>query len=168
MAFDNCTSLSSVTLGNNVTSIDECAFSSCENLTGITIPSSVTNIGWNAFKSVSSVYIYDLSAWCKMSLGSSPFSDFSLYLNGVPVEQLILPSGISTISAHTFANTSGIKNVVIPKDVKLISQYAFHGCNSIEEIYYTGTADEWERVCIADHNGSLSTATVYTDCDSGR
>ena len=91
----------------------------------------------------------------------------SLYLNGILIEQLILPSGISTISSNTFVNTSGIKSVVIPQDVKLISQYAFNGCNSIEEIYYTGTADEWERVCIADHNGSLSTAKVYTDYDSG-
>ncbi len=162
-AFWFCTSLSSVTLGNNVTSIDECAFSNCESLTGIIIPSSVTSISWNAFKSVSSVYTYDLSAWCKINFKSNPFTDHSLYVNGTRVEQLILPSGISTISSYTFAKTSGIKSVVIPKDVKIISQYAFDGCNSITEIYYTGTAAEWERVRIANNNGSLSTATVYTD-----
>lgn len=168
MAFYNCTNLTSVTTGNGMTNIDECAFYGCTGLKSITIPRSVTSIGWKAFNSVSSVYIYDLSAWCKISFESIPFRDHSLYLNGVLIEQLILPSGISMISADTFSNTSGIKSVVIPKDVKLISQYAFDGCNSIEEIYYIGTADEWERVCIADHNGSLPTATVYTDYDSGR
>ncbi len=167
MAFYNCTNLTGVTIGNGVTSIDECAFYGCTGLKSIAIPRSVTSIGGKAFNSVSSVYIYDLSDWCRISFESIPFRDHSLYLNGILIEQLILPSGISTISSNTFVNTSGIKSVVIPKDVKLISQYAFNGCNSIEEIYYTGTADEWERVCIADHNGSLSTAKVYTDYDSG-
>lgn len=167
MAFYNCTGLTSVTIGNGVTSIDECAFYGCTGLKSITIPRSVMSIGGKAFNSVSSVYIYDLSDWCRISFESIPFRNHSLYLNGVLIEQLILPNGISTISDNTFVNTSGIKSVVIPKDVKLISQYAFDGCNSIDEIYYTGTADEWERVCIADHNGSLSTAKVYTDYDSG-
>lgn len=163
-AFEDCTSLTSVALGNSVTSIGGYAFNNCR-FASITIPSSVTRIHGSAFHftPLSSVYIYDLSAWCKIKFTDEFFSFHSLYLNGTRVEQLILPGGISTIAAYTFAKTSGIKSVVIPKDVKLISQSAFGGCDSITEIYYTGTADEWERVRIADNNGSLPTATVYTD-----
>ena len=161
-AFLGCTELSSVILGNSVTSIGEYAFDIC-NLKSIIIPISVTSFGKNAFESVSSVYVCDLSAWCKINFESNTFGNHTLYVNGTRVEQLILPSGMSTIAAYTFAKTSGIKSVVIPKDVKTISQYAFGGCNSITKIYYTGTAAEWECVRIADNNGSLSTATVYTD-----
>ena len=110
MAFYNCTNLTGVTIGNGVTSIDECAFYGCTGLKSIAIPRSVTSIGGKAFNSVSSVYIYDLSDWCRISFESIPFRDHSLYLNGILIEQLILPSGISTISSNTFVNTSGIKS----------------------------------------------------------
>ena len=52
--------LTSVTIGNSVTSIGEYAFSGCEGLTNITIPNSVTSIGTYAFyncNNVESLYI---------------------------------------------------------------------------------------------------------------
>jgi len=48
-AFYKCTSLTSVTILNNVTSIGGWAFADCSNLTSVTIPASVTSIGKNAF-----------------------------------------------------------------------------------------------------------------------
>ena len=47
-AFRDCSSLTSVTIPNSVTSIG-CAFSSCKGLTSITIPDSVTSISNFAF-----------------------------------------------------------------------------------------------------------------------
>ena len=58
-AFYDCTSLTSVTIGNSVTSIGDRAFSNCDSLTSITIPDSVTEIGDAAFyycTSLTSVY----------------------------------------------------------------------------------------------------------------
>ena len=54
-AFYNCTSLTSVTIGNNVTSICLSAFLNCTSLTSITIPDSVTTIGNAAFNSCTSL-----------------------------------------------------------------------------------------------------------------
>ena len=48
-AFDGCSSLTSVTIGNSVTSIEDWAFGNCSGLTSITIPNSVTSIGDWAF-----------------------------------------------------------------------------------------------------------------------
>ena len=48
-AFENRSNLTSVTIGNNVTSIDFYAFYGCSGLTNITIPDSVTSIGNHAF-----------------------------------------------------------------------------------------------------------------------
>lgn len=45
-----CTELSSVTIPNNMTSINDYTFYGCTGLTSITIPSSVTSIGHQAFK----------------------------------------------------------------------------------------------------------------------
>ena len=59
-AFWHCSSLTSVTIGNSVTSIGREAFYYCSSLTSITIPDSVTSIGNWAFsgcKNLKTVYI---------------------------------------------------------------------------------------------------------------
>ena len=48
-AFYNCSGLTSVTIGNSVTSIGSYAFSWCTGLTSVVIPDSVTSIGEKAF-----------------------------------------------------------------------------------------------------------------------
>ena len=52
-AFYNCSGLTSVTIGNGVTSIGKAAFWGCSGLTSITIPDSVTSIGSYAFNGCS-------------------------------------------------------------------------------------------------------------------
>ena len=54
-AFQGCTRLTSVTIGNSVTSIGNQAFSDCTRLTSVTIPNSVTSIGKSAFDGCSSL-----------------------------------------------------------------------------------------------------------------
>ena len=50
-AFNSCTGLKSVTIGNGVISIGTSAFASCTGLTSVTIGSGVTNIGDTVFYS---------------------------------------------------------------------------------------------------------------------
>ena len=49
MAFSECTSLTSIYIGNSVNNICDCAFHSCSSLDRVTIPHSVTHIGSFAF-----------------------------------------------------------------------------------------------------------------------
>ncbi|WP_242403069.1 leucine-rich repeat protein, partial [Prevotella scopos] len=45
-----CSSLTSVTIPNSVTTIGDNAFIGCSSLTSVTIPNSVTRIGSEAFR----------------------------------------------------------------------------------------------------------------------
>lgn len=49
-AFDNCKNLTSVTLPNYISTIDNSTFHGCENLTSVTIPGNVTRINMWAFE----------------------------------------------------------------------------------------------------------------------
>ena len=49
-AFNDCLSLTSVTIPNSVTSIGGYAFSDCTGLTSVTIPNSVKSIGIGTFE----------------------------------------------------------------------------------------------------------------------
>ena len=71
-AFENC-SLTNITIPDSVTSIGNYAFSHCSSLTSITIPDSVTSIGTSAFDSCSSLKTISLS--CKSSLKKSDFGE---------------------------------------------------------------------------------------------
>lgn len=72
-AFGWCSSLTSITIPDNVTSIGDSAFYNCNKLTSVTITNSVTSIGDKAFEGCSgleTVYYKGTAAeWKKISIG---------------------------------------------------------------------------------------------------
>lgn len=73
-AFAFCSSLTSITIPSSVTSIDQSAFIFCRSLTSIIIPSSVTSIGSSAFygcRSLTSVIFENTQGWWTASSSSA-------------------------------------------------------------------------------------------------
>ena len=100
-AFNNCTGLLSVLIPNSVISINTSAFSNCTGLTSIDIPNSVTGIGRGAFE----------------------------YCSGLT--NLVIPNSIDAIYETTFSNCTGLKTLTIPSTIRSIGNNAFINCNSI-------------------------------------
>ena len=130
-----------LTIGNSVTSIGSYAFRNCTSLTSVTIPDSVTSMGEWAFygcTSLTSVNISNLSAWCKIDFSDSYANPLyhaeKLYLNGIEVTELTIPSDITTIKEYAFYGCSSLTNVTIPDSVTSIKWYAFYNCSSLTSV----------------------------------
>lgn len=143
-AFYNCDSLEEVSVPENVTSIGKSAFSGCNSLTTVAIPESVTYMGSEAFasKSIQSVYIDDIAAWCGIQYGyyagdydGNPLMNGAdLYLNGEIVKDLVIPDGVTEIVQGAFSYCTSIVTVTIPDSVTHIRWNAFDECDNLESV----------------------------------
>jgi len=137
-AFAGCTSLTSITIPDSVAVIGSDAFVGCRSLTSITVSDSVTCIYGGAFRgcnNLKEVHVSDIAAWCKISFYNdyaNPLKcEATLYLNGVPVTNLVIPNSIASIGERAFVNYSGLTSVTIPNGVKSIGDSAFSGCANL-------------------------------------
>ena len=104
-AFQNCTSLTSITLPSSVTSIGESAFNGCTStsFTSITLPSSVTSIGKSAFLGCTYLTSITLSS-SVTSIGADAFTGCS---NLTTVNSLVEnPTSVVSSSSAPFPRTT--------------------------------------------------------------
>ena len=123
-AFYDCDSLTSVTIGDSVTSIGNYAFNYCYSLTSITIPDSVTSIGDYAFyhcRNLKSVTIGD---------------------------------GVTQIGYYAFYSCRNLTSVTIGAGVRTIYKEAFWDCYIVEVINHSSlniVAGSKDYGLIAEH-----------------
>lgn len=136
-AFCNCSGLTNVTIGNRVTSIGHRAFANCSSLTGITIPNSVTSLGIEVF------------SLC----GNLVYNEYeNAYYLGNEINPYIILRKVKS---------SDITSCMIGAETKFIYTCAFASCSSLKEVFYKGTASEWENIVIDSDNSYLTDAKRY-------
>ncbi len=119
-------SVTSVVIGDGVTTIGDYAFYRKSDITSVTIPSSVTSIQQFAFCYCSGLTSVDISN-SVTSIGSYAFY-------GTGLTSVTIPSSITEIVNSVFDSCTGLKSVIIPSTVTKIGGYAFYRCTSLEKI----------------------------------
>ena len=130
-AFFNCSSLSSVTIPNSVTTIRDCAFSGCSSLSSVTIPNSVTLTETYAFAHCSSLSSVTFEDGDK----TISISGYSNLFDGSPIKEVYLGRNLLYPSRYSpFYNQKQLTKVTIGNNITSIGEYAFYGCTSLTSV----------------------------------
>ena len=134
------------------------------SLESVTIPTTVTKIGEHAFNEfygyLKAVYISDLTKWCSINFAGSlanPLEcEADLYLNGVRVENLVIPEDVSYIPDYAFKGCTSIRNVAITQNVISVGSFAFNSCYNLGKMVFCGNAPAFGTAAFL-----LSTINAY-------
>ncbi len=142
--FESCRWLENVDLGK-VEEIGGFTFEDCESLKNITLPNTLKKIEGDAF-------------------------------DGTQIAEIVIPEGVTSLgtaeydpnigrytSFPVFGRCEYLQKVVIPSTVTTpLGELEFRGCANLQEICYTGTAEQWAEIS-KDLDKTYLTAKVVTN-----
>jgi len=149
-AFTGCTRLTSITIGNSVTSIGVVAFEGCTKLTSVSIPKSVISIGAVAFEGctkltrvtigngVTSIGKMAFASCTSLTSITIPDSVTSIgevaFYNCTSLTSVTIGNGVTSIGRNTFTSCTSLTSITIPNSVTSIGEVAFWKCTSLTSI----------------------------------
>lgn len=133
-AFADCNALERVTLGEGVEVIGRGAFANIGSAREIKLPSTLVKIDVDAFKNsnIQKLDIADVGAWCGIEFGGPRYSNEHHFLQGVqsfcldgqPLDELVIPDGVTKIPDYAFAECY-FQSITVLESVTEIGLEAF-------------------------------------------
>ena len=148
-AFSDCSTLTSITMPDNITEIGDFAFFKCESLETIKIPESVTSIGYQALRYCSALTTITLPKSIT-SIGGYAFA------NNTGLTTFTIPDSITTIENGQFSACSKLTSITIPDSVITIGDWAFSGCESLTSATISDSVTTIGRGAFKDCRGLTS------------
>lgn len=131
-AFQACTGIKNVNIGEEVEILPEYMFQGCAGITKINIPKSVKQIGKHIFDGCESLAAINYDAekceiFTEPELKKSIFSLESL-------SAVTLGPDVKEIPNYAFSGCTRLAGIVIPAKTEVIGKFAFQGCTSLKKI----------------------------------
>ncbi len=133
--FDCCNGLTNITIPNSVTSIGDFAFKDCTNLTNVTIPNSVTSIGDGTFQNCTNLTNVTIPN-SVTSIGSLDRYgyDCGAFEGCINLTNVTIPNSVTIIGKAAFMDCTNLTNITIPNSVTSIGDSAFEDCTGLTTI----------------------------------
>lgn len=121
-AFEKCAEITSITLPNTVTTINNYAFHGCAALSAFEIPDTVTYIGSYAFSGCVSIPSLDIPE-AVQEIGEGAFSGWT------QLTSITVPDSVTMIGRGVFENCTEVESITVPYmgKTKENTEYAFLG-----------------------------------------
>lgn len=126
--------------GYSVTKIGDYAFQECSSLVSVTVPAGITTIGDGAFWDCTSLANINVSAdntaYTSVDgvLFSKDMTDLLQYPIGNARTEYVIPDGVINVADYLFWGCTTLKNLIIPGSVAVIGIDALRRCLSLENI----------------------------------
>lgn len=138
-AFYNCSNIRSITLGDNVTSIDDYAFYNCSKLCSINISKTVNSIGnmvFNKCQNLSDISIAGENESYESIDGVLFNKNMTelIFCSPTKVGEYDIPDSVTSIDNGAFSNCSKLTSISIPDGVTSIGDDAFLNCTKLTSI----------------------------------
>lgn len=155
--FSGCTSLTSVSLPETVTTIGSYAFSGCTSLASFTVDNNISTIRYSAFDGCESleefvikdgdtpISLDDMSTMPVKRLQIGREINFTSYSspkwNSSTLEYATISGNVKTVPDNMFNMCSSLKSLTIGEGVTTIGEWACSGCTSLTDITLPESVD---------------------------
>ena len=150
-AFIGCQSLATATIGNSVATIGENAFDHCDGLKEVTLPASVTSLNQGAFKNCVGLQRIDIQHDGAVSLAGNVFQ------NDNELQYIVFPS-IAAEQANTTGNWSGFTTKL---RAKFGNQHFGVTTEGGTAAYAIATADDLRNLAAAVNAGNSGSGKTF-------
>ena len=132
-AFQDCSKLTTLNLGQDLQVVGNDAFNGCSNVTKLTFPDATTTIGARAFQNCSSVTEVTVGKELK-TIGASAF------LNCKSFTALLLPDEFTTMGESAFEDCIKLTVAKLGNSLTAVPARAFKNCIALSEMRVPATA----------------------------
>ncbi len=168
--FQNCKALTKVDLPSGLTAIEDSAFRNCTSLKSIDIPEGVTTIGNSAFRgctsleeliipdSVTSVGTYiitDATSLKRVVVGDGVTNINALFKSNKYVENVVIGSGVESISESDFSGCTALKYLTVGKSIKGIPVGCFSTATSLKYVYIPENVTDLPDTAFTNFTGTI-------------
>ena len=123
----DCTTLTSVTIPNNIVRLDLYAFAGCSGITTATIPATCQYVGDYAFTDCTSLTTVVIAEGVTY-LGDYCFRDCT------SLTEIVVPDSCEYLGKYAFYNCTALESATIGITVPAIYEYTFYNCENLATV----------------------------------
>ncbi len=86
-----------------------------------------------------------------------------LFQNCTALREVRFSNGVTSIGSFAFDRCTNLRKVWLPRSVKTIAEKAFNDCEKLDDVYYSGSPEDWAAMDIGSYNSFLTTAEIHFD-----